>query len=79
MKAIYKIAVFVLCTLSFCTFTGCQPKDLVFDHEKTQFEPIDNAILIELIVPVGTAVDDEIYIFGAFNGLDETTATGAIQ
>ena len=79
MKAIYKIAVFVLCTLSFYTFTGCQPKDLVFDHEKTQFEPIGNAILIELIVPVGTAVDDEIYIFGAFNGLDETTATGAIQ
>ena len=79
MKAIYKIAIFVLCTLSFCTFTGCQPKNLVFDHEKTQFEPIDNAILIELIVPVGTAVDDEIYIFGAFNGLDETSATGAIQ
>lgn len=65
-----------LCTLA---LISCQQKDLVFDHEKTQFEPISNAVLIELIAPVGTAVDDEIYIFGAFNGLDETTAPGAIQ
>lgn len=79
MKTFYKIATFVLCTLSLSTFFGCQPKDLVFDHEATQFEPMKNAILIELIAPVGTAVDDEVYIFGAFNGLDETTAVGAIQ
>ncbi|MBR1381396.1 MAG: hypothetical protein IJ554_02875 [Paludibacteraceae bacterium] len=59
--------------------TSCKPKDLVFDHEATQFEPMANAILIELIAPVGTAVDDEIYIFGAFNGLDENTAVGAIE
>ena len=58
---------------------SCQTKDLVFDHEATQFEPMANAILIELIAPVGTAVDDEIYIFGAFNGLDENTAVGAIE
>ena len=65
--------------LSLCTFFGCQPRDLVFDHEKTQFEPMPNAILVELIVPVGTAVDDEIYIFGAFNALDETTAISALE
>ena len=70
-----------LFSLTLCTLAliSCQQKDLVFDHEKTQFEPISNAVLIELIAPVGTAVDDEIYIFGAFNGLDETTAPGAIQ
>lgn len=78
MKAIYKIAVFVLCTLFLGALPGCQSKDLTFDHEQTQFEPIQNAILIELIAPVGTAVDDEIYIFGAFNGLDENTAKGNI-
>ncbi len=57
---------------------GCQPKELVFDHEQTQFEVMDNAILLELIAPVGTAVDDEIYIFGEFNGLDERSAVGTI-
>ena len=65
--------------VSAAALTSCQPKDLVFDHEATQFEPMANAILIELIAPVGTAVDDEIYIFGAFNGLDENTAVGAIE
>ena len=58
---------------------SCQPKELEFEHEAIQFEPMANAILIELIAPVGTAVDDEIYIFGAFNGLDENTAVGAIE
>lgn len=61
-----------------CVLGGCQKNDLVFEHEQTQFEPIPNAILIELIAPVGTAVDDEIYIFGPFNGLDEKTAVGQI-
>lgn len=65
--------------VSAAALTSCQPKDLIFDHEATQFEPMSNAILIELIAPVGTAVDDEIYIFGAFNGLDENTAVGAIE
>ena len=60
-------------------FFACQPKDLAFEHEATQFEPMANAILIELIAPVGTAVDDEIYIFGAFNGLDEKSALGDIK
>ncbi len=58
---------------------SCVQKDIVFDHEKQQFDAIDNAILIELIAPVGTAVDDEIYIFGAFNGLDENTAVGNLE
>ena len=78
MRTIHQIAAFVLCTLSLCTLPGCKQKDLTFDHEATQFEPIANAILIELIAPVGTAVDEEIYIFGAFNGLDESSAKGNI-
>lgn len=77
MKAIYKLATLILCTLSLCTFTACK-QDLTFDHEKMQFEPMQNAILIELVAPVGTSVDDEIYIFGPFNGLTENTAVGEI-
>lgn len=58
--------------------TSCKTKDIIFDHEQTQFEAIPNAILIELIAPVGTAVDDEIYIFGDFNAFDEKTVIGQI-
>ncbi len=79
MKAIYKIVAFVLCTLSLCTFFGCQPRDLEFEHEETQFEIKSNAILIELIAPVGTPADEEIYIFGAFNGLDEDSIIGQVK
>lgn len=59
--------------------TGCKQADITYDHELPQFEVRDGAYLIELIAPTGTAVDDEIYIFGAFNGLDETTAPSHLQ
>lgn len=69
-----------LIILSCCAavMAGCKQEELVFDHELQQFETLDNAILIELIAPTGTAIDDEIYIFGAFNGEDETSAVGKI-
>ena len=71
MRTIYKIATFVVCTLSLCTlFTGCQPQDLEFEHEKPQFETKANAILLEVIVPAGTSTKDQIYIVGEFNGQD---------
>lgn len=71
---------FIITTLCLVgIMAGCKSEGIVFEHEKQQFDAIDNAILIELIAPVGTAVDDEIYIFGAFNGLDEATAVGSIQ
>ncbi len=72
---IYQVCIW--CALAALLLPSCK-QDIVFDHEQTQFEPMTNAILIELIAPVGTAVDDEIYIFGAFNGLDEKTALGQI-
>ena len=55
-------------------FAGCAPKDITYDHELPQFDIRSNAILLELIVPAGTASDDEIYVFGAFNGENETSA-----
>lgn len=48
---------------------SCDDKDeIVFDHELPQFELKENAILLEVIMPHGTAADEKIYIVGAFNG-----------
>ncbi len=58
---------------------GCKQEVIVFDHEQQQFEVRSNAILIELIVPTGTAADDEIYIYGAFNGADENTVIDMLE
>ena len=59
----------LICLLPVLLFWGCKEKeDLVFEHEKPQFEIKSNAILVEVIVPVETNVTDEIYIVGDFNG-----------
>ena len=39
---------------------SCQQEQIVFDHEQQQFKVLENAILIELIAPTGTSVDEEI-------------------
>lgn len=60
-------------------FGSCEKtEELVFDHEKPQFELRDNAILLEVIMPQGTTADDKIYIVGAFNG-GETNAVDNLQ
>lgn len=51
--------------------TGCQKEELVFDHELPQFELQADAILLEVIVPSGTAADEVIYITGEFNNGDK--------
>ena len=67
MKAKYYIMQLLLAAVM---LVGCQPEELVFEHEKPQFETKANAILLEVIVPAGTSAKDQIYIVGAFNGLD---------
>ena len=62
--------------LTLLAFTGlmssCSSKeDIVFDHERQQFETRADRILLEFIAPFGTTADEEIYITGAFNGDDE--------
>ncbi len=53
-------------------FTGCSDDDLIFDHERAQFEIRENAILLEVIMPTTSSVDDTYYIIGEFNGgMDE--------
>lgn len=65
--------------VSAIALTSCHPRELEFEHEETQFDIKPNAILIELIAPVGTPTDEEIYIFGAFNGLDEDSVIGQVK
>jgi hypothetical protein len=42
--------------------------DIIYDHEKQQFETQSDRILLEFIAPFGTTADEQIYILGAFNG-----------
>lgn len=69
MKKIY----YLLLLLPFiAAFTGCSDLDeIIFDHEKQVFPTRENAILLEVIMPTGSLVDDEYYIIGDFNGGEE--------
>lgn len=50
---------------------GCNnDEEIVFDHERPQFELREGQILLEVIMPQSTAADDEIFISGDFNGGD---------
>ena len=73
MKKICLSFIMVLSVL----FTGCKKEEIVFEHEKPQFELKDNAILLEVIVPTGTSAKDQIYIVGAFNGQDTVNYVNA--
>ena len=66
-RNIYSLIVALLAVMS--VMTSCsKDEDIIFDHERQQFETRADRILLEFIAPYGTAVDDEIYIMGAFNG-----------
>ena len=58
--------------------SSCADKeDIVFDHERQQFETRADRILLEFIAPFGTTADEQIYIIGPFNG--DSTAIGQQQ
>ena len=66
-RNIYSLIVALLAVTS--VMTSCsKDEDIIFDHERQQFETRADRILLEFIAPYGTAVDEEIYIMGAFNG-----------
>ena len=66
-KNIFSLMVLLLAALS--VMTSCsKDENIIFDHERQQFETRADRILLEFIAPYGTAVDEEIYIMGAFNG-----------
>ncbi len=71
-KNIYNL---LLLLLPFWTLMGCNDKDeIVFEHELPKFELREDAILLEVIMPLGTATDETIYIAGDFNGGAEAAA-----
>jgi len=66
-RNIFSVMVAMLAAMT--VMTGCSSdEDIIFDHERQQFETRADRILLEFIAPYGTAVDEEIYIMGAFNG-----------
>lgn len=69
IKKLYSLILAVLTLTSF--MSSCSSKDeIVFDHERQQFETRADRILLEYIAPFGTTTGDEIYITGAFNDWD---------
>ena len=66
-RNIFSLMVVLMAAMSL--MTSCSgDEDIIFDHERQQFETRADRILLEFIAPYGTAVDEEIYIMGAFNG-----------
>jgi hypothetical protein len=70
-RTIYLFLLPLLALLGSCD----KMEDIVFDVEQPQFEIKANAILLEVIMPIGSAADDSYYIVGDFNG-GEAAAVG---
>lgn len=51
-------------------------EDILFDHEQPAFPIQADKILLEAIMPAATSAEEEVYIVGAFNGLDDRTVIG---
>ena len=68
MKKLNILGLFLL-MLTF--FTGCKEEKIILTSELPQFETRDGLMLLEVIVPYGTGINDQIYIYGDFNGGEE--------
>ena len=66
-KKIYSLMLTLLALVGL--MSSCSDKeDIVFDHERQQFETRADRILLEYIAPFGTTAGEEVYIIGPFNG-----------
>ena len=66
-KKVYSLLLALLALTG--VFSSCKSNDdIVFDHERQQFETRADRILLEFIAPFGTTADEEAYIIGPFNG-----------
>ena len=75
-KIIYSLFLTLLAVTGF--MSSCSNKeDIVFDHERQQFETRADRILLEYIAPFGTTPKEEIYIVGEFNGGEEAIGNPA--
>lgn len=59
--------------------SSCSDDDIIFDHEQPAFETQSGKILLEVILPTGTAADEDVYIAGAFNGQNDQSVIGNDQ
>lgn len=72
-KKLYSLFLSLLALTGF--MSSCESsEDIIFDHERQQFETRADRILLEFIAPFGTTADEELYIIGAFNGADAEDA-----
>lgn len=72
-KKFYNLLFLLMPFLAFA-LNSCDKEEIVFDHELPQFELRDDAILLEVIMPQGTAADETIFIAGDFNGGEEAAS-----
>ena len=75
-KKIYSLVLTLLAVTGFMSSCSSD-KDIVFDHERQQFETRADRILLEYIAPFGTTSKEEIYIIGDFNGGEEAIGNEA--
>ena len=75
-KKIYSLVLTLLAVTGFMSSCSSD-KDIVFDHERQQFETRADRILLEYIAPFGTTPTEEIYIIGDFNGGEEAIGNEA--
>lgn len=66
-----KLNILGLFLLLMTFFTGCKEETIVLTSELPQFETREGLMLLEVIVPYGTGINDNIYIVGDFNGGEE--------
>ena len=66
-----KFNIFSLFLLLLTLFTGCKEESITLTSELPQFQTREGLMLLEVIVPYGTGINDQIYITGAFNGGEE--------
>ena len=66
-KSVYT-RLFVLLSMLTLFLNSCKEKEeIVFESELPRFELREDRILLEVIVPSTTPVDDKIFIVGSFN------------
>lgn len=75
-KNIFRLAALLLPLLAFTASSCSNDDDIVFDHEQPAFELKANQVLLEVITPSATTASEDIFIVGAFNGLDDQSVIG---
>lgn len=63
-----KINIAGLFFLMLAFLTGCKEDTFTLTSELPQFETREGQMLLEVIVPYGTGINDQVYIYGDFNG-----------